>query len=55
MIENFIKLKNVSEVSIELEHFLITGTNLQIRKMDGYLIVINGQIKEIRRNEDEHL
>lgn len=49
MIENYIKIKEVLNNSIELEHFLITGTKLQISKMDGYLLVIKGQIMMVRR------
>lgn len=55
MIENYIKIKEVLNNSIELEHFLITGTKLQISKMDGYLLVIKGQIMMVRRKNDEHL
>ena len=55
MIENYIKIKEVLNNSIELEHFLITGTKLQISKRDGYLLVIKGQIMMVRRKNDEHL
>lgn len=55
IIENYEKLKEVLDDQIELEHFLISGSKLQISKMDGYLIVIKGKIIEIRRKNDEHL
>ena len=55
IIENYEKLKEVLDDQIELEHFLISGSKLQISKMDGYLIVIKGKIIEIRRKNDEYL
>lgn len=54
-IEKYKKILGVSDSLIHLEGFIITGKNLKIIQMDKYLLEIEGEIIEIRRENNEHL
>lgn len=47
LIENYRKLKDLSEDMIVVDNYCITGTFLKITKMNDFTMEIYGKIKEI--------
>lgn len=47
IIEKYGIVKELTSNKIELDNFLIEGNNLIVKRMDGYLIEIKGNITKI--------
>ncbi len=47
IIENYLKLNDISENKIMVDMYTINGDFLKIKKMDNYMIEISGIISQI--------